>query len=223
MKLYLKKLPNAVISMFLASFGFALLYIFLLLEIPAPNMTVHKLGELFYNISLAIIASVVFYYLTIHIPRERARESARWYIWKKSEELIFKSKLLMKKLDCNKTNFVQTLTKTKRKQETGWHSVDISGKKIIPQTYQELYYLMTKEIRSLIDILYTRALYFESDIDVINALRKIGESYYLRSNSDLWYKSYKDELFSDKEATEYMNFIKLVSDFEKAVEKYKIN
>lgn len=65
---FLKSYPGLALLLGLASFIWAFLYKSIFINIEAPYEWMVPTGDLFYSITLSVVASVIFYYITTFIP-----------------------------------------------------------------------------------------------------------------------------------------------------------
>lgn len=91
------------------SLVWAILYKCVLVYIPAPCVWMAELGDLFYPIALSLIASCVFYFITIYLPfcSKRKKEEYRIRTW--IQQLVYYGECLKKDIcgnkDCSQIEF----------------------------------------------------------------------------------------------------------------------
>ena len=84
---YFTSLGWFLLSLFAASIVFILVFDIWLIEIPEIFPKASVFGRFFYNLSFATIVSVFFYFLTVHLPRERVRLKTYLFLANKIVEL----------------------------------------------------------------------------------------------------------------------------------------
>lgn len=75
--------------------GWAFVYKFWLLDIVAPFAFFVPLGDLCYGVALSIIASIIFYFVTVFIPKYQSRKKINSVIERNLYQLYKLSDLIM--------------------------------------------------------------------------------------------------------------------------------
>jgi hypothetical protein len=76
----LKREEKFILVFLVISISIVALTDFIFAKTPACSFTIYQLGRALNNLSLAYIASVIFYWIVVSIPENRKKRSINWYI-----------------------------------------------------------------------------------------------------------------------------------------------
>lgn len=82
---------------------FSILYQTWWIRIEAPFQFMIPLGNILNNISLAIIASTIFYFITVYLPKRHKKKVEEYYIRKWLQQLEFYGKCILNDIGGNET------------------------------------------------------------------------------------------------------------------------
>ena len=108
--LFLRSYNGLVLLLGISCLIFSFLYTCLFIDIEAPFQFMVPLGKIFYAISLSIIASTIFYFITVYFPKWNRRKVEEYYIRKWLQQLEQYGKCILediaKKENCTYKEFI---------------------------------------------------------------------------------------------------------------------
>lgn len=97
-KIFTKRKGDLLNKLFIFCFVYFSLYSIFLISIEAPSLAVYRFGKYISDLSLGIIVSYIFYFMSIVIPFEQKLYIANSEIRKHSEDLMFNLNLLLERI-----------------------------------------------------------------------------------------------------------------------------
>lgn len=98
--LFLKSFSGLVFLVGILSLGYSIIYQIYLINIPAPYPFMVPLGNLLNAISLSIIASTIFYFITVYFPKRHRAKVNEKYIRKWLQQFEAYGKRLIQDFGC---------------------------------------------------------------------------------------------------------------------------
>ena len=211
------KTENVLLWVFLlASLSTILLVKFIFAEVPDCWQYGHEVGEIFYDLSLAIITSIIFYYVVVVIPQNRNRKNIYKHAGRITDNIIYSGSGILdglsshrefEKTDTDRTeeeffllckqigpNSLQDYFSTTTKQYPITYGQHISHvKKKLKEEARNLFvymvYLDTEHIKLVNEIIHCPLMEREAYFDE-NSTYYLNESNF-ESISDILYDFYK--------------------------------
>ncbi len=90
--IYIKTLPKSLFWIFIICIIFIFLYKLRLVDIKEIFNNASRVGNIFYDLSLAYSASFIFYFITIHIKEQRDKTKINTFVGNKIKQIIDNTK-----------------------------------------------------------------------------------------------------------------------------------